>query len=105
MLIPVLHRVLVKADTVEESDEVLRRAKALGLHIELDKREQAAVETGVVVAIGETAFRDYGAEGILSTGDKVYFAKYAGKQVTDVDGSKLLMLNDEDVVAIIKEDK
>lgn len=101
-LIPVLHRLIVKPFDVSEADEAIKRAKAVGIHIELDKREQAAVEIGVVMSIGETAYKDFKAEIIPIVGDKVIYAKYSGKQIKDKDES-LLILNDEDVVAIIKE--
>lgn len=102
MLIPVLHRLLIKPDKVEESDEIIRRARAAGIRVELDKREEKAVEVGTVVAIGETAFVDFKAKTIPEIGDKVYFAKYAGKEVKE-NGESFLFLNDEDIIAIIKE--
>lgn len=102
MLIPVLHRVIVKPDKAEDVNDVFQRAKAIGLELSIDKREQAAVETGIVISIGSTAFVDYGAKGIIEVGDKVYFAKYAGKHVKDGE-EELLALNDEDIIAIIKE--
>ena len=37
---PVLHRVFVLPDAVEEQDETIKRAKELGILIELDKREK-----------------------------------------------------------------
>lgn len=102
MLVPVIHRLIVKPFAVEEADETIRRARALGIHVELDKREKAAVEVGIVIAIGDTAFKDYNTEVIPKVGDKVYYAKYSGKHVKD-NGEEFLILNDEDVVAIIKE--
>lgn len=102
MLVPLLHRIIVKPVDVSDADETIRRAKAIGIEVKLDKREQAAVEVGIVVSIGDTAFKEFGAEVIPEVGDKIYFAKYAGKQVKDGEES-LLALNDEDLVAIIKE--
>ena len=104
MIKPVLHRVLVKPVNIEESDELLRRARAAGIELSLDKREQKAVELGVVQAIGSTAFDAFGstafAEGI-EEGTTVIFAKYAGKEVKDGETS-LLILNDEDIVGVVK---
>ena len=102
MLVPLLHRVIVKPELAEELDDRIKRAKASGIIVELDKREQAAVEIGTVVSIGNTAFRDYNTEVEPVVGDKVYYAKYAGKKVKD-GNDEYLILNDEDVCAIIKE--
>jgi len=103
---PVLHRILIKPDTVAESDDLIKRAKAAGLHIELDKREEAAVETAVVLRIGSTAFKEFGStaelEGI-SVGTKVYFAKYSGKDVKE-NGERLLLVNDEDLIGVITDE-
>lgn len=99
-----LHHVLVKPDDVTEADDIYRRAKAAGLQLELSKREQKAVEYGVVVSIGPTAFKDYGrGPDILKVGDRISFAKYAGKSIKDKD-TEYLILNDEDVLAVITEE-
>ena len=41
-----LHHVLVKLDDATEADEVYKRAKAAGLHLQLDSRVEKAVEYG-----------------------------------------------------------
>ena len=102
MIEPVLHRLLIKPDNVEEADELLKKARAAGIMLELDKREKAAVETGVVVSVGPTAFVHYGGSPEdVPVGTKVYFAKYSGKEVKDNDVLYLLV-NDDDIVGIIK---
>lgn len=96
-----LHHVLVLPDDITEADATLKRAKAAGIVLELDKREQKAVEFGTVVSVGPTAFKDYGRDNtILNEGDRISFAKYAGKEIQDND-TTYLILNDEDVLAII----
>ena len=103
MILPILHRILVKQDKLEEKDETFKRAGAAGLIIpNLDERvrEQAAIDTGTVVAIGDTAFKDFGAESPIKVGDMIVFAKHAGKIITDpVTEEKFVALNDEDVIA------
>lgn len=96
-IIPVLHRVLILPDKVEETSKG-------GIVLSIDiKREQAAAEKGTVVAIGSTAFRDYGGdEYTLKVNDKVAYAKYAGKSIKEND-IEYIILNDEDITAIIKE--
>lgn len=96
------HHVLVKPDNIHEADEAFRRARELGIEVVVDKREQKAVEYGVVVSVGPTAFIDFGREPtVLSIGDRVSFARYSGKTVTDRDGIDYLLLNDQDILCVI----
>ena len=63
MMTPLLHRILVKPEKFQEYNKDYVRAKAMGLEIpqmEEMKRAQASVDVGVVVAIGATAYKDYG---------------------------------------------
>ena len=98
-----LHHILVKLDDATEADQDLKRAKAVGIILELDKREQAAVEYGTVVKIGPTAFKDLGRDPtILKEGDRISFARYSGKSLKDSDGTEYLLLNDQDVLVVIE---
>lgn len=103
MIVPVLHRILIKQDKLEDKDEVFKSAGRAGILIpDLDERsrEQAAIDTGEVVAIGETAFRDFGTNSPIAIGDYIVFAKYGGKAIVDpVTKEKFVALNDEDVIA------
>lgn len=112
MLKPLGARVIVKPDDIEETDPTFRAAKQAGIHIprELDamKREQQAVVKGTVVSIGELAFHAPVGNGIpwVKTGDRVYYAKYAGKEVVDPEtDEKLLLLNDEDLCVEVTGEK
>lgn len=106
MIKPILHRILVKQDDLAEKDKHFKKAQDLGIQIvgsELE-REQAAVDTGKVVDFGETVFRDFNTENPLKIGDTIVYARYAGKVIVDpADEVKYVALNDEDVIAIIKE--
>lgn len=98
-----LHHILVKLDDATDADDMYKRAKAAGIHLELDKREQAAVEYGTVVKIGPTAFKDLGRDPtILKEGDRISFARYSGKSIKDSDGTEYLLLNDQDVLVVIE---
>lgn len=98
MITPLLHRILIKPDVIET-----KTASGIVLAIN-EKREQAAAESGIIISIGSTAFKDYGeSPDLLKVGDKVFFAKYAGKTVKDSDGSEFIILNDEDIVGVINE--
>jgi co-chaperonin GroES (HSP10) len=104
MIRPILHRVLVKPDNIEDADDVIRSARAAGLEVQMDKREQAAIEVGTVVAIGSTCYQEFGTtpgEQGIAVGVKVFFAKYAGKSVKDGD-TKYLAMNDEDIIGVIE---
>jgi len=106
VIVPVIHRILIKADKLEETDKTYVKAKQLGLHIpELDdhKRAQAGVDKGIVVAIGPTAFTDFNTECPIAVGDYIAYARFAGKHITDPKTEEeYVLLNDEDVVCIFK---
>lgn len=108
MIVPVLHRILVKADKLEETDKAFIKAKQLNLVIpELDdrKRAQAGVDKGTVIAIGGTAYKDFGTDCPIKVGDYVAYARFAGKVVTDpYNEEELVALNDEDIVCIFRQD-
>lgn len=101
------HRILVKPERLEDIDPALKRAREWGLQLaESPKRqEQAAVDKGTVLQIGPTAFKDFGGEAWCAVGDLVAYAKYGGKYVTDpYTQEEVLILNDEDIVAVLKKD-
>lgn len=98
-----LHHILVKLDDAIEADEDLRRARDLGIVIQLDKREEAAVEFGTVAQVGPLAYVDLGRDpSIVKVGDRVSVVRYAGKKITDTDGTKYVLFNDQDILAIIE---
>lgn len=97
MLKPVLHRLIIKLDDVQEVTE-----SGIIIASDLIKKERKAVETGTVVSIGNTAFKDFG-DADVSVGDKVIIAKYSGKEIKDVDGTEYVICNDEDILCIISD--
>lgn len=109
----VLHRLLVERDVPEDTDAVKTKKdlQRMGLAVprdvqdNIDKqalRENASMDKGTVVAIGETAFKDYGIECPVKAGDYICFAKFGGKEVTDPENGKVyVVINDEDLVAIL----
>lgn len=98
-IIPLMHRALVKPKPVERTTE-----SGIIIPDTTTRKEQAATEEGTIISIGDTFGKDFGAMTIPKVGDKVYFAKYAGKFIKDENDQDLVLLNDEDIVAIIKED-
>lgn len=108
MILPVTHRILVRPVSLKETDETLIRAKASGIVIPENstelKREQQGVDEGTVLDFGPTVFRDFGTENPLKAGDIITYARHAGKAVKDPDTKEeLLLINDEDVVCILKK--
>lgn len=98
-IIPFLHRVLVKPKPVEKTT-----AGGIIIPDTTTRKEQAGTEEGTILALGDTFAKDFGGSVIPEVGDKVYFAKYAGKFIKGENDEDLVLLNDEDIVAIIKED-
>lgn len=106
MITPLIHRILVRPERLEDFNKDIQRAKNMGLVIpELEdmKRAQASVDRGVVVALGETAYRDYEVEPPIKEGDVVTYARFAGKLIEDPEsGIEYVCLNDEDLICVIK---
>lgn len=99
-------RLLIKPLKVEENDKVFRQAKAAGLALpEMSERKlQSNIDKGVVLQIGPKASQDY-IEGV-KVGDLIGFTKFGGKFVQERDSDEdLLIINDEDVICIFKEDQ
>ncbi|MCX5694656.1 MAG: co-chaperone GroES [Candidatus Omnitrophica bacterium] len=57
-----------------------------------------------VVAVGKGKLLDNGtmATPEVKVGDKVIFGKYSGNEITTKEGEDLLILREEDILAIIK---
>jgi co-chaperonin GroES (HSP10) len=105
MIIPLLHRIIVRPDKYTETNKDMQKARAIGLVIpELEdlKRAQAGVDRGVVVSLGATAYQDYGISPPVEVGDVVNYARFSGKLIEDGDET-FICLNDEDLICIVKE--
>ena len=115
------HRVLVKVEKLEEADEVYKRAARAGIQFadtEDSRRARAGLDKGTVVQVGDDAFKAFYLHANPSDermiffrpwcdkGDTIAFAKYSGKVIEDPeDGLKYVVINDEDVVAVLKGTK
>ncbi len=95
-LVPTGYRVLIKPDPLEET---FGDSDIIVVHTD-ERLARAATVTGELVAVGKTAWAD-SSEPWCRVGDKVIYAKYAGKQIVDPDtGEEYLVVNDEDILAI-----
>ena len=61
-------------------------------------------QEGKVVAVGKGRMLENGTTVPLEikVGDKVLYAKYSGTEVTTKEGEELLIIKEEDILAIIK---
>lgn len=102
------HRLVIRADKFEEKDKAIASARKAGIFVEVESadREQKAVDTGTVVDVGISAFKDFGTDRWCNVGDHVAYAKYSGKWIIDpVTEEQFLVINDEDVICLLTEDK
>ena len=112
MIIPCGHRLVIKQEKLEDADVAYRNAKKAGIMIadtDEKKREQAGLDKGTVISIGRGAFVEFNRNQMTDgpwciVGDTIAFAKYSGKTVVDPDDhASYMVINDEDVVCIIRE--
>ena len=105
-IIPVGHRLSVKPFTLEQVDDAYSSARKMGIEIirPNEKREDASIDKGVVLAIGAECWPDQ--EPWCKVGDVIYYAKFSPKFIEDpVTKESIGILNDQDVVCVVKEDK
>lgn len=102
-------RVLVKPDAVEKTTE---SGIVLTSSTYEEKLEKAGQERGTVVAIGSIAFKafeigpngEHIGEPWCKVGDHIQYSKYANTVTKDIDtGEEYVIINDEDVKAVLRE--
>ena len=89
------YKIIVLPDIVEEVSKG-------GIVLAVDnKMERNAQTTGVILDIGEdvaAAYKPKTEHWGLKVGDKIWYAKYAGKWVKDTENNReVLVINDEDI--------
>ncbi len=100
-IVPLDGCVLVKMDALPEKTKggiiMLEQAKG---------REQHGQQHGVVVAIGDNAFREWGDAVRPIEGDRVLFTRYAGQsgfaETSDEDRDTYRMVVDEDITGVVR---
>ena len=92
---PLYDRVVVKKIELEQKT-------AGGIILPDTAKEESQI--GEVVAVGEGRLLENGEIRPLKVkeGDKVLFSKYAGSEVK-IDGEELLVIREEDILAIVEE--
>jgi len=92
---PLGDRIVVKALEAE--------AKTKGGIVLPDTAKEKPQE-GKVVAVGKGKVLDNGTTQApeVKVGDKVLYGKYSGNEITTKEGEELLIMREEDILAIIK---
>ena len=107
-IIPTEYKVLVRPEKVE--DEITSKYKGLaeaGFTLADTEREQrqAGATKGIIIDCSPLAFKYEewpNNERVPKNGDKVAFARYAGVAIEGNDGENYRLVNDRDIVAILK---
>lgn len=91
---PLGSRVIIQADKVEEKT-------AGGLVLPPSSTDDKKSETGIVVKLGTGKVKGKDFSFDVKVGDRVYFKKYSPDEI-EVDGETYLLMDAEDILAIIK---
>lgn len=66
------------------------------------EKEQQAATVGKLVAVGPTAWKDIDdGSAWAAVGDKISYARYAGVSMLGKDGESYVLINDNDVLAVL----
>lgn len=92
---PLADRIVVKA---LEAKEVTKGG------IVLPDSAKEKPQEGKVVAVGKGKILDNGQvqSPEVKVGDRVLYGKYSGTEITNADGDELLIMKEEDILAIVK---
>lgn len=92
-------RILVKPDVVEERT----KGGIILADTTRDKSKYAATKA-FLVAVGSNAFNEWGADARKpQVGDRVLFAQYSGARQEGADGRDYVLMNDEDLLAVVTD--
>lgn len=100
------HRILIKPEPVEE---VSKGGIVIARPGNRDKLEQQATDRGTVVGVGPMCWKNFdfdkpGWQPWCKPGDKVVFARYAGKSIINPETKEeFFLMNDEDIQVVLEE--
>ena len=101
VLRPTGFRILVRIPPLDESNKLVR------LPSDVRKLEETASCTAVVVAVGETAYKDkdkFPGDPWCEVGDTIILRQYSGTRFK-VDGVEHRLINDDTVEAVVTDPK
>ena len=99
-LIPVGHRVLLLPEVIEKTT-----ASGIILADEYKDKAQMAQIIATVVAVGDGCWLDTVVANWCEVGDRVVIGKFAGLLYDGADEKKYRIVNDMDIVALVKDTK
>lgn len=99
MIIPTLYRVIVRPDIVEET----KKDSPIIMIETVRATEQLAIDRGTLVDWGPEA--SFGSGVPFNKGERVIYARYAGCLVTDDDGTDYRIMNDKEVLALVRAEE
>ncbi len=102
------HRILVKQESLEDTDPVYKRAKEAGIALsehrdtQLERRQ---VDKGVVVQVGANSWKSFDdGHAWCAEGDSVIWVRHGGYIVKDPETNiEYVVLNDEDILCVLKD--
>lgn len=97
---PVDLKVLVRPDPAEE-----RTAGGIIIPDATKDKQKFAAVKATLISKGPNAFREWGEGNAPDPGQRILMAQYAGARVKGADDQDYVLMNDEDVIAVLKEEK
>ena len=98
-IIPVGHHLLVLPEIVEE-----KTTGGIYIPETVRDKEQNGATRGTLISCGPNAWQAFDdGKPWAKPGDKVVFARYAGFIIDDDNGEKYRLINDEDIIAVIRQ--
>lgn len=93
-------KVLVRPDTAD-------KVSAGGIIIPdaTADRQKFAVVKATLIEAGSNAFKEWGLGNAPKAGARILMAQYAGARVKGQDEADYVLMNDEDVIALLKEEQ
>jgi co-chaperonin GroES (HSP10) len=100
------HRLLIRPDPLEKEHKVEGTNLVLALAKD-EKLYRSAVDSGVVLQIGPTAWMGFGdSQKWCEVGDRVQYHRYSGKFVVDPEtDEEFVVVNDDDIHLIVLKGK
>ena len=94
---PTGHYILILPDDVEKKS----KGGIILANETVDNAERDTTQ-GTLVAIGSTGWAEFGeGKAWAGVGDHVSFGKHAGRDMPGIDGQKYIIMNAEDVLAVL----